>query len=674
MLFLIGLLTGGTLLTGAKLRKNNNKLANNKEHTVDLKDKVLIKKEPKDIVEKDHNLLISTTSLGFIISGQILFSPLTFIGVTGLIYLVWPTWKQAYYDITQKKRFTRMVLEAIILPGSILLGQYFIVALSYSFLYFSLNKSAKAKDNVSKNLNKIFTHPSNRLVYVIRDNVEVELLLSDVQKDDILVIGAGETIPIDGTIIRGHSTIDQQHLTGEFKSIEKQVNDYVFASSLLLSGQIHVCVDKTGKEILSNQGTQILNEMTQFTDHLELRGTDLGNKLSLPLFLLGSATSAMKGVKAGMAIVWMPLDDALYSMGPLSVLNYLNIAMKHNILIKDGRTLEILRKVDTFIFDKTGTLTKEIPLVAKIHNFRSSSQKDILYYAAAAEQKQEHPIALAILKAASIHNIKLPSITDNAYITGYGITVMLENEEIQVGSYRFMEKLSIKFPDNLNTIKLKADDSGYSLIYIAVNNNIIGIIELHTQLRADTVSTIDTLQRLGHRVCIISGDHESPTQHLAKQLGIKHYFSEILPQDKSTIIKNMQKEGRVVCYIGDGINDTIALKQAEVSISLQGASSLAIDTAHIILMDGEIKQLIKLITLAKELEKTHRKIILSSAIPSIIIVGGVLFVHLRLTASIITYISSMAMSLNYAMFPLLKDNYSTQKEKNSHSLDEEIKK
>jgi cation transport ATPase len=198
---------------------------NNRKHIINLKNKILIKKETKDIVKKDHNLFISTTSLGFIISGKILFYPLTFVGVTGLIYLVWPTWKQAYYDITQKKRFTRMVLEAIVLPGSILLGQYLIVAFAYSFLYFSLSKVTKAKGNMNKNLDNIFAQPSNRLVYVIRDNVEIELLLSDVQKNDILVVGAGETIPIDGTIIKGQSTIDQQQLTGEFKPIEKQVDD-----------------------------------------------------------------------------------------------------------------------------------------------------------------------------------------------------------------------------------------------------------------------------------------------------------------------------------------------------------------------------------------------------------------------------------------------------------------
>ena len=603
----------------------------------------------------NKNYPIATAALGLTVAGHLVFAPLTLLGVGCLSYLLVPTWKQAYHDITKRKRFTIIVLEAIFLPSALLAGKYVAVAIAFWFLYFALDNVAKAKGNTTKNLANIFVEPSSQAVYMLREGVEIELQLKDVRIGDILVIGSGEIIPVDGIITQGHANIDQHMLTGESQPVEKQPGDPVLAATMLLTGRIHIRVEKTGVETIANQTSQVLNDMTSYTDQLELRGTASANRMALPVFMAGSTISLFKGLTTGMAMFWTPYDDALYTAGPLSVLNFLNIALQRGILIKDGSALETMRSVDTIVFDKTGTLTNDTPQVVKVHTCGALSEADVLYYAAAAEQKQLHPVALAILEAAAAKAIELPAVENMAYKTGYGLTAMLDEKVIKVGSYRFMQQSAFPIPDTLQLTEAESHEYGYSLIYLAVDEQVVGAIELHASLRADAAASIARLHTHGYRVCIISGDHEKPTRHLAGQLGIKHYFAETLPQDKANLIKSMQDEGRTVCYMGDGINDTIALKQANVSVSLRGASTIATDTAQIVLMNEELSQLLDLIELSKRLDHTHKKIVFSSAVPSAGIFGGLVFFHITLSTAVIGYVAGLGASITHAMLPLLKE-------------------
>ena len=433
----------------------------------------------------------------------------------------------------------------------------------------------------------------------------------------------------------------------------------------MLDGNIRIRVDRAGEETLANQSAKILNEMTHYTDNLELRGTDASDRMALPLFMTGAVTGAVLGPGPGLAITWSPLDDALYAAGPLSVLNFLNIALRRGILVKDGRALEVLRGVDTIVFDKTGTLTTDTPRVVDIHACADISPVEILRYAATAEQKQTHPVALAILDAASEQQLDLPRVTAASYKKGFGIKVTIGNRLISVGSNRFMAQLSLDAPLSLRAIETESHELGYSLIYVAVDNAIVGAIELHASVRGETAQTIAKLHELGFQVCIISGDHEKPTSHLARQLGIDRCFSETLPQEKGELIKAMQADGRTVCYVGDGINDTIALKQAEVSISLRSASTIATDTAQIVLMKEDLSQLLDLIAITRRLDNSFRASVLFSAVPTAAIFAGVLFFHMTLATAIALYLAGMGLSVSQAMLPLLEELRSQRKLKES---------
>ena len=658
MLMLGGLMTGGLLYSGVQARKQiaRNRIARLKNVASSGGARAdLGTSTEKTLSPEEKTYPITVATLGLTIAGRFFYAPLTLLGIAGMVYLLVPTFVLAYRDLARKRRFTSVVLEALVLPGTLITGHFLAVAFAFWVLYFAMNNVAKAKWQANQNLANVFVAPSRQLVYVMRDGVELESTVKDLRLGDILVLDAGQIIPVDGTITEGNASIDQHMLTGEAQPVEKQSNDPVLAATLLLEGRIKVRVERTGSETLANQSTQILVEMTRYTDDLELRGTNAADRLALPLFLMGSATAFFLGAGRGLAIAWAPLDDALYVAGPMNVLNFLNISLRRNILVKDGRALEVLRRVDTFVFDKTGTLTKNRPEVVAVHACADFTQTEILRYAAAAEQKQVHPIALAILAAASADGIALPAVEGESFKKGLGVTVMIAARTLSIGSARFMDLLSLEIPETLQSVEERSQTYGHSLIYVAIDHAIIGAIELHASVRAEAAQTVSRLRKQGYQVCIISGDNEKPTQHLARQLGVDCCFAETLPQDKGKLIEAMQQAGRVVCYVGDGINDAIALKQAEVSVSLRGASTIATDTAQIVLMKEDLNQLLDLIVIAKRLERNFKTSVLLSAGPTIGIFVGVYFFQLSLASAVALYLAGVGLSVGQAMLPLLAE-------------------
>ncbi len=622
--------------------------------------KDLLAKETKAVsIDKqiDNDFKIATMALVFTTAGTLIYAPLSVIGVAGLTYLVFPILRKAYHDIVHRHRITRMVVESIVLPGVILSGFFFAAAMTYWFLYFALRLMAKAKGRTTNTLETLFVTPSSRLVWVQNSGIEMEILLKDVKVGDIVIIQAGEVVPVDGIIITGSASIDQHMLTGESQPVDKDVGDLVLAATLVLSGRILMKVEKAGDQTVSAQIGQTLDQMTQYTDLLELRSVNIADRWALPYLMLGGLATWSFGPAGGLAILWFPLDDVLYSTGPLGVLNYLDIALKHGILVKDGRVIELLREVDTIVFDKTGTLTEEQPHVAKIHVCSQYTETELLSFAAAAEHKQTHPIARAILQAAQEAQLDFPNVQEIAYEIGYGLKVKIGHKTIYVGSERFMQQSSFAFPEAIQTVQNDCDEVGHSLIYVAIDDKMAGTIELHATIRPGSQEVINKLKQQGYD--IFSGDHEKPTKSLAQAFGIEHYFAQTLPEEKADLIEKMQNAGKSVCYIGDGINDSIALKKAQVSISLRGASTIATDTAQVILMDKQLDQLLQLIDLAKQLESNLDKTLISGIIPSATIVVGVFAMHLSLPFAIGCYMAGMTAGVGNAMWPIIKQLQNT---------------
>ena len=299
-------------------------------------------------------------------------------------------------------------------------------------------------------------------------------------------------------------------------------------------------------------------------------------------------------------------------------------------------------------------MTIEQPHVGWLYPCAPYTGQDILCLAAAAEQYQSHPIAKAIVHMASAQGLAIPPLDEAEYKVGYGLTVTIDKRTVCVGSMRFMEMEEIAIPPAMGDIQAHCHSQGHSLVLVAIDGHVAGAIELHTTMRPEAKRIIQGLrQRNIQSMYIISGDHEVPTRRLAETLGIEHYFAETLPEDKAALIEQLQNAGKVICYVGDGINDSIALKKSPVSVSLRGASTLATDTAEVILLDESLNQLCRLFDIARECNTNMEMTMAAVFMPSLLCVGGVLFFNLVFAQARILNVAGLVTGVGAAMLPLL---------------------
>jgi Cu2+-exporting ATPase len=340
---------------------------------------------------------------------------------------------------------------------------------------------------------------------------------------------------------------------------------------------------------------------------------------------------------------------------PLAMLSSLALCASKGILVKDGRALELMNEVDTVLFDKTGTLTRERPEVGRVIASPDHTPEEILLYAAAAEKKFHHPIALAILHKAKELNLDLPTTDDTQYKVGYGITVHVHGRMIRVGSKRFMELEGLPMSQQVRDALEEAHGEGHTMVMVGVDDVVGGAIELHAAVRPEVRDIVKGLRQRGIKhLAIISGDHEAPTRKLAESLGMDRYFAQVLPADKAEYVEKLQKEGRKVCFVGDGINDSIALKKANVSISLRGASSIATDTAHIVFMEQGLSKLCDLRDIARDLDRNVKRSWGMILVPNIACIVGVFTMGFGIMASVVTNNVAAIGALANGMLPLRK--------------------
>lgn len=603
--------------------------------------------------EANRCLMAAGISLAFATTGVLFYPPLVLLSVPGLVYGTLPVWRQAAKAIIEENKVSIAVIDSITLPVLVATGHFFAAGLDYTLYYVAQKVLVQTRDGSKKNLIDIFSRQP-RFVSVLENGVEVDKPFSALQEGDIVVINAGQMVPVDGTISEGYGSIDQRMLTGEAQPAEKEMGEQVLASTILLAGRICVEVQKAGQETVAAEISHILHETSDYTSGFQLKGQEIADRSALPTLLLGLLAWPMVGVSGTLAILCTNIGDSIRFTGPLSVLNFIHIASREGILIKDGRALELLSEVDTIVFDKTGTLTLDTPHVGQVHTYAAFDEEQLLTYAAAAEYKQTHPIARAILQAAKERGLSVPPIEEAKYEVGYGLKVQFEGIVIWLGSKRFIEMSGIGIPSELQKVESSCNEQGYSLVYVALDGQLAGAIELHPTIRPEAKEIITALRKRNLDLYIISGDHEKPTKKLAQEVGIEHYFAETLPENKADLIEQLQQEGKAVCFVGDGINDSIALKKANVSISLQGASTIAIDTAQIILMDSSLNQLDYLLDLAQRVDNNMKKNLLSTIVPGAICIGGAFFLHFGILSAIAFYNVGLVTGVANAMSPMIK--------------------
>ena len=608
----------------------------------------------------NRNLVIASASLGLACMGALLYPPLSVLSWPGFFVITRYTVVDSYNFFVKKRQIGIDAVSVCVRSLLFFTGYYVLANLSCFIYTFNRKLLSKVKDSSKTNIIDVFKQRP-RSVFLLSGGVEIEVPFEKLKVGDTVIVNTGEMIPVDGTITDGFASIDQHILTGESQPAEKTIGDQAFASTVVLSGRVCIRVEKTGEETTVAQIGEILNQTVDFKTDLQLWAERMTDKTVLPTLLVGACLLPMSGVIPATAFLYShPLYKPTIA-GSVAVLSSLNLASEKGILIKDGRTLELLNQVDTVVFDKTGTLTKEQPHVAVIHTSHGVEQLEVLRLAAAAEYKQSHAerIAKAILEEASSYQLELPDIYEAEYKVGYGISVTLNDQVVRVGSVRFMEMEEVTIAAEMRQIEARCHP--HQLVLVGLSNQVIGGIELHASVRPEAKAVIGGLrERKIKKLYIISGDHEGPTKKLAQELGIDHYFAETLPEQKADLIDQLHREGKSVCYVGDGINDSIALKKAKVSVSLRGASSVATDTAQVVLMDESLSQLCSLFDLAKQFDTNMSQTFAIVFVPHALILAGSLFLHFDFLSVFFLTQASLYSALANAVTPLIKDRMEQQ--------------
>ncbi|RKZ79040.1 MAG: heavy metal translocating P-type ATPase [Candidatus Parabeggiatoa sp. nov. 1] len=609
--------------------------------------------------EQQHYLKMSGVAMGIGAIRQFFLTspPFVLLNIAAFTYIAVPHFKSAENSLLKERKIDGYVLYFLADTTTFALGQYFAAALGVSLFHLSRLVVSRAKGHSKKMLLDVFEQQQPQNVWLLRDGIELEVPLATIKNSDIIIVKTGDIVPVDGIVTEGIASIDQHALTGESRPLEKLPGDQVFAATVVVAGKICIKVEKSGQETTIAKINQILNHSIDVKTNFQLKGEKWADTWALPVLGIAFFSLPLFGPVGFVIIISSHIATKIRVTAPLSTLNYISVAAYKGVLVKDGRALEMLSQVDVVLFDKTGTLTQQENEVTQIIVSSNYQEKEILTYAAAAERYVAHPIAKAILKKAEENHCTIPLVTDESkYQMGYGITVNLEDEDkvIRVGSPRFMLSEGISIPSEIEAAEKQAHLEGHSLVVVAINHQVGGAIELQTMLRPEVKRVLKQLRQTGVKhLAIVSGDHKLPTQKLAKSLGMDRCYYDITPENKADIVEQLQKAGKSVCFVGDGINDAIAMKKANVSISIHGATSIATDVAEIVLMDGTLSHLANVFEISNNLDSKLRSNLKLSFVPSVMKIGGFLLFNFGILTAIFISAIFTLVGVGNAMLPLI---------------------
>ncbi|MDD5601183.1 MAG: copper-translocating P-type ATPase [Actinomycetota bacterium] len=502
--------------------------------------------------------------------------------------------------------FTRMGIEphiyfdtASMIIVLVLLGRFF---------------EARAKSSASGAIKKLLKlKPAE--AYVIRNGKEIKIDTEDIAVGDIVLVKPGEKIPVDGIIIEGTSTVDESMITGESMPVDKKPGDEVIGSTINLTGFLKFEAKRVGKDTFLSQIIKMVEE-AQASKAPVQRLVDKVASYFVPAVIFiamitfiawliwGPRPSITLALVNFISVLIIACPCALGLATPTAITVGIGRGAENGILIKDTSTLEVAHKLDTVIFDKTGTLTEGQPEVKEIivnkSNFKGT-EKDLLGIAASSELYSEHPIGKAMVNKAKSEGLKLKSPERFEAVTGRGIKAVVNGKEIIKGNIRLMEENNVKL-DNID-IKKEGEEiskKGLTPVFVSIDNKIAGIIAVADSLKRNARETVHTLKKLGLEVIMITGDNRDTAYSIGKEAGIDYIISEVLPGQKAEEIKKLQKRGKMVAMVGDGINDAPALVQADVGIAIGTGTDIAVESGKIILIKGDLKGVPAAIILSRQ--------------------------------------------------------------------------
>jgi len=486
----------------------------------------------------------------------------------------------------------------------------------------------KAKGSASQAIRKLLTLGAKE-ASVIREGEEVKIPVSQLKIGDVMLVRPGEKIPTDGEVIEGESSVDESIATGESMPVEKTEGDEVIGATLNTNGVLKVKATKIGKDTFLNQVIKMVEEaqgsripIQDFADRvtnvfvpvvLLLALSTLTAWLVFPDFFGGLVVWASDFIPwvnpdlgstalafyAMIAVLVIACPCALGLATPTALMVGSGLGAENGILIRKGEAIQRMKDVDTIVLDKTGTITKGKPEVTDVITFGDISEDELLNLAASVENNSEHPLARAVVNAASEKDIQLKKSIGFESVTGKGVKAIVGDGAVGVGTASLMEELGAEITEERVQQKQQLEEEAKTVVYVCQAGNLLGILGIADEVKSDSLEAITEFRKLGLKTIMLTGDNAKTGQAIADKVGIDEVIAEVLPDQKSDEIRKLQQSGKVVAMVGDGINDAPALTLADVGIAIGTGTDVAIESGDIVLVKGDLPGVLRAINLSK---------------------------------------------------------------------------
>ncbi|CAM3973830.1 heavy metal translocating P-type ATPase [Flavobacterium weaverense] len=438
---------------------------------------------------------------------------------------------------------------------------------------------------------------------IVNDGVDKVISIHDIKKGDLLRVKPGDKIPVDGKITTGESTIDESMISGEPIPVDKKINDDVIAGTINGNKSFVMVAEKVGSETMLSQIVQMVNSASRSRAPIQ-KVADKIAKYFVPIVVLASIVTFIVWANFGpepalvygfinaIAVLIIACPCALGLATPMSVMVGVGKGAHSGVLIKNAEALENMNKVNVVIIDKTGTITEGKPSVEKVFSTQNN-EAELLRNCASLNQYSEHPLAQAVVKFAKLKEIPLIEVNDFEAISGKGVIGTVSNDKVAFGNKSLMEQVGATVTTELENKIIAEQKLGKTVSYIAINSVALGFIAITDAIKPTSVAAIEELMRQGVEVIMLTGDNENTAKAVAQELNLSSFKAGCLPEDKLNEIKRLQAEGKIVAMAGDGINDAPALAQADIGIAMGTGTDVAIESAKITLVKGDLQGIVK---------------------------------------------------------------------------------
>ncbi|MGK0175893.1 MAG: Cu+-exporting ATPase [Ulvibacter sp.] len=453
---------------------------------------------------------------------------------------------------------------------------------------------------------------------LVKDGEDKVIAVDKIERGNLLRVKPGEKIPVDGNIVEGHSSIDESMITGEPIPVDKNVDDKVSSGTINGTKSFIMRAEKVGSETLLSQIIQMVNSASRSKAPIQ-KLADKISKYFVPIVIIialitfviwavfGPEPTYVFAFVNAIAVLIIACPCALGLATPMSIMVGVGRGAQSGVLIKNAEALERMNKVDTLIVDKTGTITEGKPSVEKVVATDTFDESILVQYISSLNQYSEHPLAEAIVNYGKSKNSSISKVVDFEAVAGKGVIGIFDNKKIALGNDKLLEQFSISISKNLINKVVAEQEQGKTVSYIAIDNKAVGYVTIFDAIKTTSQNAIAELQKNGVEVIMLTGDNKNTAKAVAEQLNLKHYKAECLPEDKLNEIKSLQEQGKIVAMAGDGINDAPALAIADVGIAMGTGTDVAIESAAITLVKGDLQGIVKAQKLSQSVVKNIKQ-------------------------------------------------------------------